>query len=133
MTGEILFLGDGVYKVRGPYQAGETVSLGETAVLDIAGRVKVLLHSKPGFTHDPNAFESQGLEVAGQDFIVVNSDYHFTLNFEGLGSPLLVATPGVSYYTPGGIPRHIGRFWPEHELTDDAIMAPETFRSAAFS
>lgn len=133
VTGTILSLSDGVYKVRGPYQAGETVSLGETAVLDIAGRVKVLLHSKPGFTHDPNAFESQGVNVAQQDFIVVKSGYHFTMNFKDLGKPIFVATPGVSYYTPGGIPRHIGRFWPEHDVTDDAIMAPETFRSAAFS
>ena len=126
---KILSLSDGIYKVNGPYQAGEIVSLGETAVVEIDGRIKVLLNAKPGFTHDPNAFESQGVCVADQDFVLVKSGYHFTMNFAGLGQPMFVATPGVSYYTPGGTPRSIGRIWPEHDVTDDPIIPPETFRS----
>lgn len=128
VTGKVLFVGDGVYEVKGPYQAGETVSLGRTAVVEVAGRIKVLLHTKPGFTHDPNAFESQGVKVADQDFVVVKSGYHFTMNFKGLGQPTFVATPGISYYTPGAMPRSVGRVWPEHDVTDDAIIAPQTFR-----
>lgn len=120
-------LSDGVYRINGPYQAGETVSLGKTAVVEVAGRIKVLLNAKPGFTHDPNAFESQGVKVADQDFVVVKSGYHFTMNFKGLGQPMFVATPGVSYYTPGGTPRTIGRVWPEHDVTDDAVTLPRVF------
>ena len=95
--------------------------------MEVASRIKVLLHTKPGFTHDPNAFESQGVKVAGQDFVIVKSAYHFTMNFKGLGQPMFVATPRVSHYTPGGTPRCIGKVWPEHDVTNDAVTAPEVF------
>lgn len=128
VEGTVLSTSDGIYKVRGPYQEGETVSLGDAAAVLVNNSITVLLHSKPGFTHDPNAFESQNISVAEQDFVVVKSGYHFTMNFEGLGTPLFVATPGVSYYTPGGMPRDLGKFWPEHDVSDDPIIAPEVFR-----
>ncbi len=129
VRGRVLSTSDGVYHVKGPYQEGETVSLGQTAVIHVNDtNLRLLLHSKPGFTHDPNAFESQGIVVAEQDFIVVKSGYHFTMNFEGLGTPLFVATPGVSYYTPGGMPRNFGKFWPEHDVSDDPIISPEIYR-----
>ncbi len=96
--------------------------------MQIDGRITVLLHSKPGFTHDPNAFESQGVRVAEQDFVVVKSGYHFTMNFRGLANPLFVATPGISYYTPGGMPRHVGRVWPEHDVSENPFIAPKIFR-----
>lgn len=128
VKGKVLSLSDGSYEVKGPYQAGESVSLGEAAVVEVSNGIKVLLHTKPGFTHDPNAFESQGIQIADLDFVLVKSGYHFTMNFEGLGQPMFVATPGVSYYTPGGMPRSIGKVWPEHDVSEDAILPPEVFR-----
>lgn len=129
IRGRVLSTSDGVYKVKGPYQEGEIVSLGRTAVVLVNDTLTLILHSKPGFTHDPNAFESQGIVLSEQDFLVVKSGYHFTMNFEGLGTPLFVATPGVSYYTPGGMPRKLGKFWPEHDVSNDPIIAPEIYRT----
>lgn len=130
VRGRVLSTSDGIYKVKGPYQEGETVSLGRTAVFLVNdSNVKLILHSKPGFTHDPHAFESQGIVLAEQDFLVVKSGYHFTMNFESLGSPLFVATPGVSYYVPGGMRRKLGKFWPEHDVSNDPIISPKVFRS----
>lgn len=124
----VVAVSDGAYTVKGPYQAGERVSLGAAATVKMDGGTTVLLHSKPGFTHDPNAFESQGIRVSEQDFVVVKSGYHFSMNFKGLGTPLYVATPGISYYTPGGMPRHVGRVWPEHDVSGSPFIAPRIFR-----
>ena len=55
--------------------------------------ISLLVSSKPGFTHDPEAFESNGIPLTAQDFIVVKSGYHFELNFKGLATPILVRTP----------------------------------------
>ncbi|KAB2850615.1 MAG: hypothetical protein F9K44_04310, partial [Hyphomicrobiaceae bacterium] len=120
-------LSDGNFKMRGPYRGGERTALGACAVLEIDGRIRVLATSKPGFTHDPNAFESNGVAIAEQDFVVVKSGYHFELNFKGLAKPLLLRTPGIGYYTKGLTTWQRGRFWPEHDVTDAPLIGPLIF------
>ena len=107
--------------MRGPYQGGEESSLGDTAVLRIGQHVTILATSRPGFTHDPEAFEANGVMIAEQDAVVVKSGYHFALNFAGLATPLLVRTPGIGYYTKGIFTWMRGRFWPEHDVADPII------------
>ena len=124
-------LGGGNFKMHGPYRGGEWTALGPCAVLDIDGRIRVLVTSKPGFTHDPEAFESNGIALAAQDFIVVKSGYHFELNFTGLATPLLVRSPGIGYYTMGLTTWKRGRFWPEHEVGEAPILGPVTFSGRA--
>jgi microcystin degradation protein MlrC len=120
-------LGDGNFRMRGPYRGGEWTALGRCAVLDIDGRISLLVTSKPGFTHDPEAFESNGIALAAQDFIVVKSGYHFELNFKGLATPLLLRSPGIGYYTKGLMTWKRGRFWPEHDVAEEPILGPMTF------
>lgn len=124
----VVRLGDGGFRMRGPYRGGEMTSLGATAVLQIDGRLSVLLTAKPGFTHDPEAFESNGIDIGEQDFVVVKSGYHFTLNFAGIASPLFLRTPGIGYYTPGLNSWKRARFWPEHDVGDRPIIGPVTFQ-----
>lgn len=124
---EVLSISDGVFSMRGPYRAGERTSLGRAVTLRIGNGISVLLTAKPGFTHDPAAFESQGIAMRDQDLIVVKSGYHFTLNFKGIATPLLVATPGIGYYVQGFLPWKKARFWPEHDVTDAPVMAPQVF------
>jgi microcystin degradation protein MlrC len=114
--------------MRGPYRGGEWTALGPCAVLDIGGRISLLVTSKPGFTHDPEAFESNGIPLVAQDFIVVKSGYHFELNFKGLATPILVRSPGIGYYTRGLTSWQRGRFWPEHEVGDAPFIGPQNFR-----
>jgi microcystin degradation protein MlrC len=123
----VAHLGDGNFKMRGPYRGGEWTALGPCAVLDIDGRISLLVTSKPGFTHDPEAFESNGIPLADQDFIVVKSGYHFELNFKGLATPVLVRSPGIGYYTKGLTTWKRGRFWPEHDVGDAPLLGPQTF------
>jgi len=121
VSGVVAGLSDGRFVIKGPFSAGEQSSLGNTAVLVVYGRLNILLTSKPGFTHDPAAFTSQGIDVGAQDFVVVKSGYHFKLNFAGIGTPLSVATPGIGYYTRGLLQRKRARFWPEHDIAEPQI------------
>ncbi|MBS7707325.1 M81 family metallopeptidase [Chelatococcus asaccharovorans] len=123
----IVSLGDGLFEMRGPYRGGEPTALGPVAVLEIDGRIRVLVTSKPGFTHDPAAFESNGIMIADQDCIVVKSGYHFTLNFAGLARPLMLRTPGIGYFTRGQFTWTQGRFWPEHDVGAMPVESPITF------
>jgi microcystin degradation protein MlrC len=134
VTARVASLSDGDFQMRGPYRGGEWTALGPSAVLEIDG-ISLLVTSKPGFTHDPAAFESNGIALATQDFIVVKSGYHFALNFAGLATPLWLRTPGIGYYTKGLTTWKRGRFWPEHDVDEAPILGPMTFfrtRSARY-
>ncbi|AZO07790.1 M81 family peptidase [Mesorhizobium sp. M3A.F.Ca.ET.080.04.2.1] len=130
VSGVVAAISDGRFVIGGPFGAGEETSLGRTAVLVVDDRLRIMLTSKPGFTHDPAAFASQGIDVASQDFVVVKSGYHFKLNFAGIGAPLGVATPGIGYYTPGLLQWRRARFWPEHEVHQPEIRAYVNAKSA---
>lgn len=123
VSGVVAAVSDGRFRIKGPFGAGEETSLGRTAVLLVDDRLSIMLTSKPGFTHDPAAFASQGIDVSSQDFVVVKSGYHYKLNFARIGTPLGVATPGIGYYTPGLLHWKRARFWPEHDLPEPEIRA----------
>lgn len=123
VSGVVVGLSDGRFVIKGPFGAGEGSSLGDTAVLLVGDRLSIMLTSKPGFTHDPAAFASQGIDAAAQDFVVVKSGYHFKLNFAGIGTPLSVATPGIGFYSRGLLHRRNARFWPEHEISEPQIRS----------
>jgi microcystin degradation protein MlrC len=127
VSARVARLTDGNFRMRGPYRGGEWTALGPCAVLDIGGRISLLVTSKPGFTHDPEAFESNGIPLVAQDFIVVKSGYHFELNFKDLARPLLVRSPGIGYYTKGLATWKRGRFWPEHDVENAPFIGPQIF------
>ena len=108
IEGRITWLADGRFTARGPYQADEVSSHGLCAVLRIANRIDVLVNTKAGLNHDPNAFRSFGIKLDDKDFVVVKSGYHFVLNYDGLATPMLVATAGVSRYAKGTFDRKRG-------------------------
>lgn len=116
--GRVVHVSSGDFTLAGPFQGGETGSLGDSAVLLVDDRLHLLLTSKPAFSHDPAAFTSQDIAIGGLDFVVVKSGYHFKLNFAGLAVPVLVRTPGVGYYTKGLMQYRKSVFWPEHEIAD---------------
>jgi len=127
VTATVANLTDGRFSMRGPYQEGETTSMGPTALVTIDDRISVVISSKPAFSHDPNAFESLGLRISELDFIVVKSGYHFEINFSGLAVPMLVKSPGLAFYMPGDMPRNFSRIWPDHDVDDDPFMPIMTF------
>lgn len=96
----VLGLGDGNFVQAGPFLAGEPAQLGDTAIL-ARGNVTVLVTSLPGFTQDPVAFSSQGIELRDFDLVVAKSGHHFRLSFAGIGPCLVADTPGIANYRPG--------------------------------
>lgn len=121
ITGKVIHLSCGDFTLAGPFQGGEPSSMGRTAVVEIDGRLLVVLTTKAAFSHDPAVFTSQGIELASRDFFVVKSGYHFKLNFGAAAIPLLVRTPGVGYYTKGSLAYRKARFWPEHDIGDPVV------------
>ncbi|HEY9537412.1 MAG TPA: M81 family metallopeptidase [Kiloniellaceae bacterium] len=122
ITGDVVSATDGRFIMKGPYQAGEVASLGATAVVRV-GSLSVILTSLPGPTQDPAAFESQGIDIAAQDFLVVKSGYHFKLSFDGIATPLMVETPGIARYRPGFFSWQRARVHPAHPVAFDRAPA----------
>ena len=123
LEARVLALGDGRFVMRGPYQAGQPSSLGDTAVV-ARGSHTLLLTSLAGLTQDPAAFTSQGIDIAAQDLIVAKSGYHFKLSFAGLATPLFVDTPGLTNWRPGFFRYgHARPFYPEDDVELGAITA----------
>jgi microcystin degradation protein MlrC len=122
ITGHVVSVTDGRFTIKGPYQAGEVASLGPTAVVRV-GCLSVILTSLPGLTQDPAAFESQGIDIDAQDFLVVKSGYHFKLSFEGIATPLVVETPGIARYRPGFFNWQRARVHPAHPVAFDHAQA----------
>ncbi|WP_318012854.1 M81 family metallopeptidase [Mesorhizobium sp. ES1-6] len=118
ISGKVVHLSDGAFTLAGPFQGGEQSNMGPTAVIEIDGRLMIVLTSKAAFSHDPAVFTSQGIGLGTCDFFVVKSGYHFKLNFGAEATPLMVRTPGVGYYTKGALTYRKARFWPEHEIAE---------------
>lgn len=112
VSGTVLRLSDGVYTMKGPLLAGQVTSLGETAVVDVDG-VKLILTSRAGLSQDVNCFESLGIRIAEQDFVVAKSGNHFQMSFEGIATPIKVATHGIGTYRPGQFEVHRRPVYPE--------------------
>ena len=100
---EVVGLGDGHFVQQGPFLANETAELGETATLK-SGNLIVLATSKPGFTQDPQAFRSQGLDPEDFQVVVTKSGYHFKLAFTDIGECISIDSPGTTNYRPGCLP-----------------------------
>ncbi|MBS7699849.1 MULTISPECIES: M81 family metallopeptidase [unclassified Chelatococcus] len=119
----VLGLGNGHFVHDGPYLKNEPATLGDTAVLRWSN-LTVLVTSLPGFTQDPAAFRSQGIELDDQDVIVAKSGYHFKISFGPIGSCVVVDTPGISNYRPGLLPFTKRRpVYPEDMIPDPDFIA----------
>ncbi|WP_287364856.1 M81 family metallopeptidase [Mesorhizobium sp.] len=131
ITGRVDHVSDGDFVLDGPFHGGERSVMGRTAVLRVDNRLHVLLTGKPAYSHDPAAFTSQGLVLKDLDFVVSKSGYHFTLNFAGRATPVLVNTPGIGYYRKGEFKYEKSRFWPEHNIPAPTIAARQHYVGAA--
>ncbi len=115
VTGRVISCSNGDFVISGPYQAGEKSCMGDSVVLLVDERIWLVLTTNPAFCHDPAVFTSQGIDLTILDFVVVKSGYHFKLNFAEIATPIVLRTPGISYYAPGNMPYKRANFWPENE------------------
>ncbi|WOF73926.1 M81 family metallopeptidase [Parvibaculaceae bacterium PLY_AMNH_Bact1] len=91
---KVLRLSDGEFDATGPYYDGIRISLGPTALLEVAG-IKVVVGSKKVQCADQAMFSHVGLDPSQQKVVVVKSSVHFRADFEPIASEVLVvSSPG---------------------------------------
>ncbi|MCH7832845.1 MAG: MlrC C-terminal domain-containing protein, partial [Proteobacteria bacterium] len=96
---KVLALSGGECVGRRGLWAGRALSLGPTALLDLDGRIKVVVVSNRKQCADPVFFEMFGLDIAGARTVVVKSRGHFRAGFDEFfddGRVIEVDAPGLT-------------------------------------
>ena len=94
ITGAVLRLSDGRYKMTDGGPSGLELSMGPTAVIAIGG-IRLLLRSQPSMEWDKAMYVSQGLPLEDAALVFVKSPSHFRQSFGPAAARILVAnTPG---------------------------------------
>jgi microcystin degradation protein MlrC len=88
LTGTVCALTDGEWIVRGPMYHGVTVRMGPTAVLDVDGRMQIVVVSRHHEPWDVGVFTSVGIDPAAKRFLLLKSRIHYRAGF----APLAKAT-----------------------------------------
>ncbi|MER9625457.1 M81 family metallopeptidase [Mesorhizobium sp. M0222] len=125
VEGMVKMLNNKDIKLIGPSFANESAAMGKTALVEIDNRFLVIVTSKPGFIVDRAIFESHGVNIREQDFVVIKSQFHFNRNFEGVAATIYVASAGLSYFVPGAFPKKRARVWPDTNVDDAAIVTAQ--------
>ena len=92
-------LSDGACIGRRGLWAGRALSLGPAALLDLDGRIKVVVVSNRKQCADPVFFEMFGLDIAEARTVVVKSRGHFRAGFDEFfdnDRVIEVDTPGLT-------------------------------------
>jgi microcystin degradation protein MlrC len=94
ITGKVLRISDGRYKMTDGGPNGLELSMGPTAVLAVGG-IRLLLRSQPSMEWDKAMYLSQGLPLEDAALVFVKSPSHFRQSFGPAAARILVAnTPG---------------------------------------
>jgi microcystin degradation protein MlrC len=94
VTGTVLRLSDGRYRMTDGGPNGLELSMGPSAAIAIGG-IRLLLRSQPSMEWDKAMYVSQGLPLADAALVFVKSPSHFRLSFGPAAARILVAnTPG---------------------------------------
>ena len=88
VTGKVKTLTDGEWIVRGPMYNGYKVMMGPTAVLDVEGRMQIVIVSRHHEPWDTGVFRSVGIEPELKKFLLLKSRIHYRAGF----APLAKAT-----------------------------------------
>lgn len=95
VSGRVIRLTDGRFKVTGPMMTGLQIDLGRTAVLD-TGRVQIVVSENRYEPFDIGCFTHAGIDPAAKRYVLIKSRQHFRAGFEPLARHIiLVAGPGV--------------------------------------
>lgn len=104
VTATVQRLTDGRYRHLGSYNRGYEVSMGRTAVLDVAGNTVVVSELK-AMPFDAQQLVSQGVDPAAADAIVVKSAIAWRAAYGDVaGEVIEVDTPGICTSFPDRLP-----------------------------
>lgn len=88
LTGKVRTLTDGEWIVRGPMYNGYKVMMGPTAVLEVEGRMQIVVVSRHHEPWDTGVFTSVGIDPQHKRFVLLKSRIHYRAGF----APLAKAT-----------------------------------------
>jgi len=88
LTGKVRTITDGEWVVRGPMYNGYKVMMGPTAVLDVDGRMQIVVVSRHHEPWDTGVFRSVGIEPEHKRYLLLKSRIHYRAGF----APLARAT-----------------------------------------
>lgn len=95
VSGKVVNITDGNYRVTGPMFTGMLLSLGRTAVLESEG-VLIFVSEKPQEPYDTGVFTHAGVDPAAKKYVLIKSRQHFRAGFGPLARHVvLVGGPGV--------------------------------------
>jgi microcystin degradation protein MlrC len=126
-SGRVGTLSDGRFTYEGPIASGQEAQMGRAGVFEI-GPIRVLVHEKTAYSHDPAIFRSVGLEPRQARVVVVKSPTQFRACYEPIAKKIYaVETPGICTVrllslTYLRVPRPIYPFDPE-DIVERAFQA----------
>lgn len=88
LTGRVRTITDGEWIVRGPMYNGYKVMMGPTAVLEVEGRMQIVVVSRHHEPWDTGVFRSVGIEPEHKRYLLLKSRIHYRAGF----APLAKAT-----------------------------------------
>lgn len=103
VSGRIVALTDGSYRMKGPGATGTVMQMGLTAVLAI-GPIRLVLKSLPSLEWDPAVYHSVGLDPSDAALVFVKSPAHFRVAYAPLAQRVLNGdTPGAARVNMRGL------------------------------
>ncbi|HEX2270789.1 MAG TPA: MlrC C-terminal domain-containing protein, partial [Pyrinomonadaceae bacterium] len=94
-TGRVARLSDGRFRYSGEIARGQLAEMGLAGIFEI-GSLKVVVHERPVFTHDPALYRSLELEPKEAKIVVVKTPTQFRACYEPFAHKVYeIDTPGV--------------------------------------
>ncbi len=93
VSGKVIAITDGKFKLEGPMMAGTPIEMGPTIVLNIAG-IEVLITSGRFQVYDINFFKHARIDIFSKDVVAVKSAHHFRAAFEPISSRVIIVDTG---------------------------------------
>ena len=93
VSGKVIAITDGKFKLEGPMMAGTPVEMGPTIVLNIDG-IEVIITSGRFQVYDANFFKHVRIDIFSKDVVAVKSAHHFRAAFEPISSRVIIVDTG---------------------------------------
>ncbi len=93
VTGRVLAVTDGKFKLKGPMMAGTSINMGPTVVLQVGG-IDIILTSGRFQCNDLMYFEHARVDISNKSVIAVKSAHHFRAAFGPVASEIIVVDGG---------------------------------------
>lgn len=124
VSGTVLGLYDGQFKLEGPMSTGLALNIGPAAVVRVGG-IDVVLASNRAQNYDRQFFKAFGIEPADRTVLGVKSAQHFRADYGPIASGIAVVDEGggiTSHDFASLTYKHVRRpIWPLDEVDDTQV------------